>query len=284
MFKKYLATKEDLQAIDEGLRYVWHSKMNFVFEDRNKIKDVPVISYDAENFYLWSNQKFSDLEKIPNNFKKYTLYKITHNLKKIPEKWQRGWFSGIKIEKIKEVLFKKTKKYLDGPNGGLLTPFIKSHPHDPYHTYESYLATIIHEFGHIYWASFKLWWLSENSTNLRSLKIAEKLYSNLKPNLEKYSPTFPVLPAFGEVFAFCAEYYASSLFWPTYKRNLDEFTKERIEKLEEEEKSKDLTKEDSVLEPTRNSHDFAFIFGKIIITQKPRSWPKLLTQPYQLKF
>jgi len=34
MFENYLASKEDLSAINEALSYAWHPKMNFVFKDK----------------------------------------------------------------------------------------------------------------------------------------------------------------------------------------------------------------------------------------------------------
>lgn len=283
MLGKYVATKDDLRAIDEALRYVWHSRMNFVFDDKDKIKDVPVISYDAKNLYLWSNQNFPDLEKIPNNFKKYTLHKIAHNLKKIPEKWQRGWFSGIRIKKIKEILFKKTKKYLDGPSGSFLTPFIKSHPLDPYHTYESYLATIIHEFGHVYWNAHKLWWYSDKKKNLDYLYAAFDLYKGKKRN-SLPSLYFSSKNEISELFAFCTEYFASSIFWPNYKKNLDRYILTILNNLVKQEKTKDLDSEDSVIEITKHPHDFSFVFGKIILEKYPTNWPSLLVHNLQQIF
>ena len=273
MFSNYLATQKDLRTVEDGLRFVLHSKMRFIFKDKSKIVNIAVISYDSKFIYVWKIK--------PINL----AYKLPHKIK-IKDEWQSGWWAGIEMAQIENLLPAqiKNKSRFEIPiiSGGLLTPFIrlqkaKKIQYNSYVTQESYLATIIHEFGHVYWDSFKMWWPSENSINLRNLKIAGKLYSNLRPNIEKYSLTFPVFPVFGEVFAFCAEYYASELFWKNHKRNLDSFIKNHLNTLIILEKKKNLEKEDSVIEPSRYPHDFAFVFGKIILEKYPTSWPQILT-------
>ncbi len=284
MFKNYKAKQKDFDTVEEALAYVWHPEMNFVFRDNSKIVHTIVVSYDSKFIYLWSPRPLKNLEELQRSLKNYSLYRIPHRLK-IKDEWQYAWRAGLdkKIQNLLPSLIQEST-YFEIPriSGGFLTPFIslqkiKKIIGNPYTTKESYLATIIHEFGHVYWDSFKMWWPSENSINLKNLKIAAKLYSNLKPNIEKYSLTFPVFPVFGEVFAFCAEYYASELFWKNHKINLDSFIEDRLNALTILEKKKNLEKEDSVIEPSRYPHDFAFVFGKIILEKYPVSWSQILT-------
>lgn len=273
-----MATEKDLNAIDEALRFVWHPKLDFVFKDRSRISKTLVISYDSKFVYIW--EPVSE-----DGWGNYKLHKIPHKLR-IKNEWQGGWWAGLVDKSINKFLpdsFEPNNRFtLPLISGGLLKPFVEFQKNkklklNPYLTKESYLATIIHEFGHVYWNSFKMWWPSEDSINLRNLKIAKKLYSNLRPDIEKYSLTFPASPVFGEVFAFCAEYHASELFWKNHKRNVDSFIKNHLNTLIILEKKKNLEKEDSVIEPSRYPHDFAFVFGKIFLKKYPHSWPAILT-------
>ena len=143
---------------------------------------------------------------------------------------------------------------------------------DPYSTRESYLATIIHEFGHIYWHQKKLSWFSDKKKSLEYLSTALSL-KNL-PEIE-----LPVSSAIGEVYAFCREYYASQIFWSKHKKNLDKFIATRIKTLIKVEKNTDLNRQDSVLEPSTNPHDFSFVVGKILMTKHPTNWPDFLLAP-----
>lgn len=270
---KYLISSKDSNTIKHAIGFVWHPKMKFVFREKSRIENTLVISYDSKFIYVFRSKD------------SMLIHKIKHNLK-IKDEWQSGWQAGIGIAKIENLLPVqiKNKSRFEIPiiSGGLLTPFIalqkaKNISENPYVTRESYLATIIHEFGHIYWNSFKLWWPSKNSTNLRNLKTAERFYTGLRSNIEKCPLTFPVLPVFGEVFAFCTEYTASEIFWPSHKNTLDKFGRQRIDQLIVTEKTANLDKENSVIEPSRYPHDFAFVFGKIILEKYPTSWSQILT-------
>src|SRR3989304_6603917 len=178
MFENYLATKEDLESVEEALKYVWDPKMNFVFKDKSKIKNVITISYDSKFIYVWSPKKHG----------RYNLQKIPKKLK-LKDELQDFWASGIISEKIQKPLPNRLqgKNRFTNPkiSGGLLTPFIKlqkkrNRKYNPYVTKESYLATIIHEFGHVYWDAHKLWWFSNKQKNLGYLKTALKLYKGQK--------------------------------------------------------------------------------------------------------
>ena len=162
---------------------------------------------------------------------------------------------------------------------------MKGRKNNPYITSESYLATIVHEFGHAYWHQHKLWYYSDKQDNLLLLKTAKRLYETT--NLSSYEGKkilniplrFPAIDGTSELFAFCIEYQASMIFWSTHKRNSDIFAASIIEYLLKIEKLKNLDQEDSVLEPRRYPHDFAFVFSKIIMTLYPKTWPQFLIAP-----
>jgi hypothetical protein len=284
MFENYRATKKDLEAIGEGIKAVWQPEIDFVFKDRGLLKNVVVISYDSKFFYLWTKIRVPRLKIFTSGLSNYHAYKIPHKIR-IQDEWQLGWRAGLLIEQFTKLLPKKLQKSdfkIPKISGGLLKPFFslqkkKKVKDNPYITYESFLATIVHEFGHIYWSQHKLWWYSNKKDNIRYLKTAKQLYEK-KKKVPKISLYFPAITGVNELFATCTEYWASKLFWPNHKENLDTFAKERLEELIKKEEKRDLEQEDSVLEPTRNPHDFALVFGKIILTNYPKSWPILLTK------
>ena len=164
--------------------------------------------------------------------------------------------------------------------GGLLTPFVELQKKNniidnPYITRESFLATIVHEFAHIYWQQHKLWWYPNKKENINFLQTAKQLYEAKKLRKTIY---LPLDPGLSELYAFCAEYTASEIFWKSHKHNLDIFIKKRLERLIKEEQTKDLDREDSVIAPSRYPHDFAFVFGKIILSNYPKTWSIILTK------
>lgn len=281
MFENYSARNQDFKAIEKVLQIVWHPKMKFVFRDRSKIANTVVVSYDSEFVYLWTKKRLP----------KYHIRKFPHTLK-LKDGWQYAWCAGLWDESVEKVLpspIKKSNRFqIPIVSGGLLNPFInlqkkrKGQANWPYTTYASFLATIVHEFGHVYWNQHKLWWPSNKKRNLSYLTLAKELFEN-KVKRKIVHLGFPLYTAFSEVFAFCTEYYASSLFWPGHKKTLDSSNLQRIRGLIEDEKEKDLEKADSVLEPTKNPHDFALVFGKIMLELYPTKWPEILTSSLILK-
>lgn len=82
----------------------------------------------------------------------------------------------------------------------------------------------------------------------------------------------------GEVFAHCAEYYASQIFWPGHKEKFDKYAVIQINEMTKDEKNKKLDFEDSVLEPTKNQHNYSLVVGKLLISSHSKDWPRLLTK------
>lgn len=280
MFENYKATNKDFEAIEEGIKTVWHPKLNFVFKNKKFIKKVIVVSYDSENLYLWSQIKFPKLTPIKCSLKQYFAYKIPHQLK-ISDDYQYWWSAGLQPPELLQLLVSKIKNYESTAfvSGGLITPFItlqkkmKRRKNNPYITRESYLATIIHEFGHAYWnqkmfASYKKQEAREvlvHSEASYKGKGQEIIFSKLKIPL-------PLDYNISEIFAFCTEYQAATLFWPTHKKAIDQDSSFII---------KNFLKIGKVNTIFLSAHYFAAIFGKLIFSTYPHRWPiKLLSPRY----
>lgn len=181
MFQNYLAGKEDFEAIEEGIATVWHPELDFIFKDKNLLKNIVVISFDSQYFYLWTKVSLSGLEKLPSNLRDYHFYQVKHQIK-FSDEDQLGWRVGLTLEKMADYL---PKNILIGNyqfpkiSGSSLNPFVKSHQKvnakgyrgDAYDTRESYLATIVHEFGHVYYGQHKLFWYSSKKENLDEILI-----------------------------------------------------------------------------------------------------------------
>lgn len=272
MFENYEATDEDLKTIEEGIQAVWRPEMDFVFTNRDLIKHVTIISYDSNFLYIWVKNKLS------NKFPHHILLK---------DEWQMGWRTDLPIKPFTDLLpsiLQKSKFETPIISGGLLTPFSKLQQSkgnivsNPYTTRESYLATIVHEFGHVYYQQHKTWWYSNLKENLNYLENALKLFSNKKGRLSKIRIPHPSV--WSEVFAFCTDYYASGLFWPKHQRNVDEMNAITIKNHIPTEEIKNLEEQDSLFDDENFTHLTAAVFGKIILTRYPNLWPrKLLKLP-----
>lgn len=289
MFETYKATENDFQAIEEGVKTVWRPEMNFVFKKKSLIEKVVVVSYDSEFLYLWTKLKFPRLETIPCRIQKYQAYKIPHKIK-LKNVWQLGWRASLPIGVFEKLLPSKLQKSnfeIPKISGGLLTPFIKLQKKaksikkpNPYITYESYLATVVHEFGHVYYNQHKLWWYSDKKQNITYLEIAKKLFENKRVNLHQLKIEVPSPLLWSEVFAFCADYHATSLLWPKHKEDIDQMNLIIVKQAILKEKKKDLEKENSFFDEAKSLHLAAAIFGKIIIARYPHEWPQKLLQPF----
>ena len=270
-----MATEKDLKAIDEALRFVWHPRLDFVFKKRAKLKGVFIVSYDSKNVYIWSDDKLPGLKQIPNTFKRYHLCKIPHKLRKIRQGDQKGWSAGLPIPEIRKILYPYLGKQNNITSGALLTQFTEAHkqlrkskiwPTDPYFTYESYLATIVHEFGHCYYNSFNSW----HSNSKTYFKSALELFKGKKDKFtkEKISLPLPSPEILSEIYAFCAEYYATKEFRSRHRKNIDIYLVNNLEKKIEDEEQVDIFSD---------WHTIAATLGKLIISRHPNNWPSILT-------
>lgn len=281
----YRATRKDFEAVEEGIKIVWRPELDFIFKRKNLLKNIIVVSFDSSFIYLWTKLSIDHLDRLPCGLSDYYAYKIPHEIK-LKDEWQSGWRVSLPDEAQNKFLPEKLRLSpykIPIISGGLLTPFIKLQENkniknNPYITQESYLATIVHEFGHVYWDQHKLCWYSNKKENISILSVAKQLYEGKKKTRTPFY--FPMAQGISELYAFCAEYVASQLFWKDHKQNLDAFIRREIEKLIKEEETKDLDREDSVLTPNKNPHNFAFVFGKILLSQYPQKWPQILTDKF----
>lgn len=286
MFGKYIATEADLEAIERGIFYTWCKKLTFIFKKRKFLENVNVVSYDSKFIYLWTKQKVKNAKKI--NIKlagNFYFTCIPHRLK-MKDKLMLGWRAALLPKELKKFLPQNLQKnYFKNLfiSGGLLTPFIvlqklKKRPLNPYITYESYLATIIHEFAHAYWQNHKLWWYSDLKENINLLRVALHLYLNKKVDFSKSKIKIPNYhrrdALLSEIFAYCTEYAVAKIFWSNHQKNLDRYNQRRIKKLIKEEKQKDLLKQNSVLET--DFHDGAAVISKLIVEKFRSKWPGVL--------
>ncbi len=274
MFEKYIASDTDLKTIEQAANIAFHPKMKFIFP--TDMKTTLIASYDSKFIYVWQINPAKLILKLPHKFI-------------IPDEWQSGWWANFISSEMKNYLSKKInidKKSII--SGGLLEPFInlqknKNIPLNPYTTPESYIATIIHELGHVYWNQQKLWYFSSKKENLNYIKQAIDLYGfDSKSKTPKLTFKQPSPFWFSEVYAFCTEYCASTLFFSTHKNNLDKFIGKRLKKILKEEKSKDLQNKNSTIDPNTNIHDLSFVLGKIVLSKYPQTWPTILKTVSQI--
>lgn len=293
MFENYKATREDFEVIEEGIKIIWHPKLNFVFKNKKFIKKVIVVSYDCENIYLWSPIKFPKLTSIKCNLKQYFAYQFPHKLK-ISDDYQYWWRAGLQPEELIWLLSSKMKpdeyESTSFVSGGLITPFItlqkkmKDRKKNPYTTYESYLATIIHEFGHVYYNQHNPDRLAKQD-RLNLLIAALELYFH-KTTLRQKPPTLylPNPLNFSEIFAFCTEYTASNIFFKKHLKEVNKFDMEWIKTLIKKEEKTSLSSDRITisLNEENTAHATATVFGKIILNFYPENWPQKLLQQHYL--
>jgi len=147
----------------------------------------------------------------------------------------------------------------------------KIRPWDPYYTQESYMATIIHEFAHAYFDATYLPWHGSKEQNLELLNNAYELFLGKKITLKNLVVNPPLSPITSETFAFCTEYFASTMFWPNHKKAVDKELSMILPLSIRKEKIKNLNFESSILD--NEPHLAAAIFGKIIIAKLGSAWP-----------
>ena len=295
MFENYIHTKKDLEAVEEALEYLERPELDFIFKDRNLINNTLVISFDSKELFIWTKLKTKRLAGMPCRVKDYNVYHIPHRIR-FKDEEQRGWRARVKKKGILNLLpseFSKDGAEKPKISGSLLTPFTKIHekqrksgfrPLDPYHTRESYLATIIHEFGHVYYNQHKLWYYSDKEENLSYMRLSADLYRGKKVgDLNKVPLRVPAsFEGMSEIFAFCTDYYTASIFWPTHKEDTDRESYLIVKGLGEKERRLNLEKEDSILikEPKNpkkyDYHNLAKVIGRLVFEKYPGDWPTKL--------
>lgn len=280
----YFASDNDIEAIEEVIRLVTSQKLAYIFHKKELLKHFLLVSFDSSFIYLWTTERIQGIEKIKCSLQTVSAGKIPHKIA-LTEGDRLGWVAKITSDSIWNLLPKNLKVndfILPKMSGSLLGDFVrhqinKNQTLNPYVTKESYSATLIHEFAHLYYNQHKNWWYSDKKYNLSLLDTALSLFENKKttiPILYTPSPLF-----LSELFAFCAEYAASEMFFPKHKKAIDTFSKQQIEMLRKQELVKDLETENSTIGES-TPHDTAMILGRILIEKYPINWSDvLLTKP-----
>lgn len=285
MFENYKAAQKDFEAIEEGIKTVRKKELKFIFINKKLLDKTSIISFDSQFIYLWSKQKFSELKQKPTSLAGYHLFKIPHQIP-ITDKEYSVWYASVPKNEFYKFLpkFFTVKSQLIYPRigGGPLTPFIKIHqkmkkrkeyPLDPYTTKESFLATIVHEFGHVYFEQQYPTWYGIKSYNLKLIRAALNLYEENKKT-RHLLVKLPVSYRISELFASCAEYSAAMIFWPFHRSNFDHLQTGKIEQLIKKEAKKNLNWEKSTID--EDAHTFAALLGRIIVDKYPTAWPEFI--------
>lgn len=178
----------DLSIIDEAIQIVWNTKFHYIFKDKGLINNTLLVSYGDLYIYLWSKNDNINLEKLYKNESNFNVYRLSHSLT-LTDTDKLGWSASIANDLIARLLpqeFRKNNFKIPKASGSLYHDFIntqlklKGKRNNPYITRESYLATIVHEFGHIYYNQHKNWWYSNIKENIDMLSKALNSYSTKK--------------------------------------------------------------------------------------------------------
>lgn len=277
MFENYVHTKEDLKAVEEALEYLERPELDFIFKDRNLIKNTLVISFDSQELFLWTKLRTGKLKKLPGNLRGWKAYRIPHEVI-IKDEEQKGWSAGIKKKEFCELLppkFQKSWYEVPKISGSLLAPFTKIHEKqrktkfrsfDPYYTRESYLATIIHEFGHVYFNQFVFRQRAEKELPCVERAVLELYKSGKTDFRDEIDLGWASVNFLSETFAFCTDYTAASLFWPDHRADIDKENLQRMGDGSRMEKFSFL----------HGPHSFAHVFGRLLLERYPSEWPERL--------
>ncbi len=252
----------DTELIEKAIQYISSNSLATIFKDRNILKTVTIVSFDDHNLYVYKN--------IDSNIK---LSKIPHK-ENVLDKTKQGWSAYLRQGEDFRKYFSKDYKIQNIISGGLCSDFSKLQRNlgTIYTNQESCIATIIHEYAHIYFNNKNPFYYSDREEIVNILDTSIKLYKNKETNLEQKF-FIPSYKNFSELFAFCTEYEFSRKYAPTHfsimNKKITRFLQEHLKK----ERKKNLKEEDSVLE---DPHFFSWILGKILIEKYPSRWHKIL--------
>ncbi len=253
-----MSKKEDLNLISKSLSYVFGGRMDNIFSRKEILKGVSLVSFDNNFLYLFT---------IENNV--VNIKEISHR-EDILDKTKRGWSAYLRQKG-------ELKKYLPESciqskivSGGLFSDFValQGYNQSIYTAKEAYIATIIHEFAHVYFNKLNPFYYADKEYNLEILELSRDLYLKKPVNLE-YTISIPSYADSTEVFAFCAEYEYARKYAKKYFDSMNEEFSKQIDCMLEEEKLKNLEKEDSVLV---DPHSLSFVIGKLIVEKYPDDW------------
>lgn len=281
----YRAIKKDIDTIEEGIKTVFSLKLSFIFNDKSAFEKFLIISYDSQNIYCWTteNLEYNAVSSLTLPHKrKLKRYVIPHNIQ-LTIQDRMGWHATVYLDGLDKIIPKELLNDITLPkmSGSLLGDFNitqkaeKGEKNNPYIYREGYLATIIHEFGHLYYNQVSH---SVKTRSLKFLEQAKQLYSGKIPD-DLTNPFIPYIPAmnlfylFGEVFAICSENYASSIYYPEHKKRLSSFFLYLTQDLIKQE-----TEKNSLFYTFdfQYYHTVASALGKIYMSLYPSDWPDVI--------
>ncbi|MBI1863909.1 hypothetical protein HYS03_01735 [Candidatus Woesebacteria bacterium] len=271
-----MTNDSDFEAIIEGMLVVRDPKLDYIFFDKKFLKNISPISFDKNNLYIFSERKIL-LDKIFSK-KDINVYKLSNNFEFGFRDFKK-WSAGIYINKINEII-KKILPNDETPFGSLFSDFKNIHEkivESPYKSKESYIATIVHEYAHIYYNRHKLWFLANKDENLKYINnsINYLMGEDSVLNGQIRFPYFGELHQFmSELFAYSVEYSASKIFWVNFLEDLKVSEINTLRIFAKKEKDKNLEKEDSVI--VDDPHNFTKVFGRIIVDKYKKEWPDKL--------
>lgn len=275
-------TIDNIQIIEKSLEFVWNNKLNNIFSDKKLIEKVIIIAYDKSKLYVFTKIPF-DLEHTKKLTLNYCLYEIKHKIT-FTDRDLSAWYYGLIRPDILNYLPHELVKenLISRPIicGSTYSEFIKNQKikqkkmtfDNPYITYESYIATIIHEFGHVVYESYYNAQFKILDENIKLMKNTLSLINTKRVNLNKIKLKFPKHSLCSETFAFCTEYYASSLFLKDHKEDLNKWLKNYIKKNLDSEKKLNMHYHLSNL--ILDNHLGAAIYGIQILKKYGSSWPE----------
>ena len=273
---------DNIQIIEESLEFVWNTKLNNIFSDKKLIKKVIIIAFDKSKLYVFSKIPL-DLKYTKKLTLNYYLYEIKHKII-FSDKHLSAWYYGLIRPDILNYLPQNLVKenLISRPIicGSTYFEFIKKQKinqkkmtyNNPYTTYESYIATIIHEFGHVIYESYYNTQFKKLDDNIKFIKNTLLLLNDKRVDLNNVKLDFPKHNLCSETFAFCTEHYASSLFLNDHKKNLDKYLKKYIKKSLETEKKLNMYYHLSNL--ILDNHLGAATYGVQILKKYGSSWPE----------
>lgn len=257
MFEGYIATEKDFSAIEEGINLAYSKKISFF--PRGGLEKADILMFDSKYVYIWSKKRHK-LKKLRESVHYLIIYRWKHN-KKIQDSHYRRC-GGIP-EELRKVIFKileHNKFFFCAP----VTCFTKSQKKirragvNPFTTRESYIYTIIHEFGHHYYYLHSN--IKANSSKL--IRISAKAWNNKK--IENFKLPVP-MSYISELFAALCDMNISKLLKSKYYQN--------IKKHYLSEQKDWRKKPDFYLDQI---HEYAYALAPAYATQHPKWYEDLL--------
>lgn len=280
---------DDLKIIEQSINYVWSNELSSFFVNKKLIEKTLILTFDKKHLYVFSRTpldiKYLCKVQLSNS---YFLYKLKHKLK-VNNNDYCGWRANIQknfLEYLPKNFAKESQLIWPRISGPLASDFLKSQhkiktscrPLNPYITIESYIATIIHEFGHVYFNTLYQPWHGNTKENMKMINTLIRIISNKESEengLGRLKIKLPMHQVYSEIFAFCIEYSAAKKFWPKHLEAIDLELKKSLYLLAKNEKNKDLNFETSIFDD--GSHLSAAIHGKLLMAKYKITWPLLFS-------